>query len=104
MLKKKSSFKKGLCKSRHQDGIGYARNLLGEVPVRENEEGSQRRLRELSNHDADLPPVKKRGKDGRLGRKHLRLQYSSKKFSKVAGKSLRTLTQGVLVLPGMTWT
>lgn len=41
--------------------------------MRENDEGLQGRLRELSDHNASLTPVKERGKDVGLGKKHLRL-------------------------------
>lgn len=73
-----SFFIKGLCKSRHRDGISHARDLLEEIPLRENEKRSQRKFRELSDHHAGLTPVKEKGKDGELGRKHLRLQCISK--------------------------
>lgn len=73
-----SFFIKGLYKIRHQDGMSHARGLLEEKPFRGNEKGSQRRFRELSDHDAGLTPVKEKGKDGELCRKHLRLQCISK--------------------------
>lgn len=40
-VSKGSFFKKGLRKSRHEDGISHSRDLLEEIPVRGNEEGSQ---------------------------------------------------------------
>lgn len=60
--------------------IGLAmRDLLEEKPVRKDKERSQRRLIDLSHHDASLTTMKGRGKNGRLDRKHLRLQCNSKK-------------------------
>ena len=44
---------------------------MEETSTRENGTGPQGRLREPSDQDANLTPVKERGKDVRLGKEHL---------------------------------
>ena len=44
---------------------------MEETSTRKNDIGLQGRLRELSDQDANLTPVKERRKDVRLGKKHL---------------------------------
>ena len=58
------------------------RDLLQEIPVRKDKEGSQRRLSDLSDHEASLIPMKGRGKNERLDRKHLRLKRDSKRVQR----------------------
>lgn len=65
-------------KSDSQIGL-VKRDLLEEIPVREDKEMSRRRLDNLWDHDASLSPMKGRGKNGRMDRKHLRLQCNSEK-------------------------
>ena len=71
--------------------------------MRENDEGLQGRLRELSDHNASVTPVKERGKDVGLGKKHLRLQCNLKEVQRGCWEVLETKspTRGVLSLQEM---
>lgn len=64
--------------SRCQDRIRHARDLLGEMLVKDKKESE--RSGESLQTDASLTPVKERGRKD-LGRKRLTLQHSSKKIS-----------------------
>ena len=59
----------------------YIRDLSGETFVKDKSWRvvSQRRQGEHSDYDEDLTYVKERGKEEGWGRKHLRIQHSSKK-------------------------
>ena len=66
-------------RSQYKEGIRYARDLLGKMPVEDLEKGSRSMRREPSNSEAGLIPVKgKKGKD-ELDSKSPRQQHSSEK-------------------------
>ena len=67
----------GPLRSRSQDGIGHARDGLGEMPLCVKGEGAPESRKESSDHNASLTP----GKKGALPRQILKLQCSSKKGS-----------------------
>lgn len=73
--------------SRCQNGVRSARNVLGENACAGAgvDEGA-------SDGDADLTPVKKRGKEEGLGRRSLRFQCSSEKASARLMRSPRAET------------